>query len=120
MGRVCDLRPEQVYQRRLRFSSSRLPWRLRLDRVRCGCRIAPVREESRTAMILMRKEEMFRGARRPLAMLCLTLGVAGCILPIVPGLPFFVVAARLLGPRDPLLRRVNLLGRRGLRGLRAS
>ncbi|HEX9372594.1 MAG TPA: hypothetical protein VF897_16400 [Roseiflexaceae bacterium] len=68
----------------------------------------------------MRKEEMLRGARRPLAMLCLTLGVAGCILPIVPGLPFFVVAARLLGPRDPLLRRVNLLGRRGLRGLRAS
>jgi hypothetical protein len=60
------------------------------------------------------------GARRSLALLCLLLGVAGCILPIMPGLPFFVVAARLLGPRDQLLRRAIVLGRRTLRRLRGA
>lgn len=61
-----------------------------------------------------------RAARRPLAMLCLLLGLAGCILPIIPGLPFVVVAARLLGPHDRLVRHATALGRRGLRGLRTS
>jgi hypothetical protein len=59
-------------------------------------------------------------ARRSLALLCLLLGVAGCILPIIPGLPFLVAAARLLGPRDRLVRGVSALGHRRLRGLRAS
>ena len=45
--------------------------------------------------------------RRSLALLCVLLGVTGCILPILPGLPFFVVAARLLGPRDRQLRRAG-------------
>ncbi len=61
-----------------------------------------------------------RAARRSLALLCVLLGVAGCILPIMPGLPFFVVAARLLGPRDRQLRRAIVAGRQALRRLRAA
>ena len=61
-----------------------------------------------------------RTARRSLALLCVLLGVTGCILPIIPGLPFFVVAARLLGPRDPQLRRAIVAGRQALRRLRAA
>jgi hypothetical protein len=53
-------------------------------------------------------------------MLCIFIGIAGCILPIIPGLPFFVVAARLLGPRDRLLRRAIMLGERSLRRLRRA
>jgi hypothetical protein len=59
-------------------------------------------------------------ARRSLALLCVLLGVTGCILPIMPGLPFFVVAARLLGPRDRQLRRAIVGGRQALRRLRAA
>ena len=59
-------------------------------------------------------------ARRSLALLCVLMGVTGCILPIIPGLPFFVVAARLLGPRDKQLRRVIIAGRQALRRLRAA
>ena len=61
-----------------------------------------------------------RTARRSLALLCVLLGVTGCILPIMPGLPFFVVAARLLGPRDRQLRRAIVAGRQALRRLRAA
>jgi hypothetical protein len=61
-----------------------------------------------------------RTARRSLALLCVILGVTGCILPIIPGLPFFVAAARLLGPRDRQLRRAIITGRQTLRRLRAA
>jgi len=61
-----------------------------------------------------------RTIRRSLALLCVLLGVTGCIMPILPGLPFFVVAARLLGPRDRQLRRVIVAGRQALRRLRAA
>ncbi|HEU5098965.1 MAG TPA: hypothetical protein VFU22_08100 [Roseiflexaceae bacterium] len=61
-----------------------------------------------------------RMARRSLALLCVALGVSGCILPIIPGLPFFVVAARLLGPRDRQLRHAIVAGRMGLRRLRSA
>jgi hypothetical protein len=61
-----------------------------------------------------------RAARRSLAMLCIFIGIAGCIMPIIPGLPFFVVAARLLGPRDRLLRRVIVIGEQSLRRLRRA
>ena len=59
-------------------------------------------------------------ARRSLAALCIFIGIAGCILPIIPGLPFFVVAARLLGPRDRLLRYVIVFGEQILRRLRRA
>jgi hypothetical protein len=58
--------------------------------------------------------------RRSLALLCVLIGVTGCILPIIPGLPFFVIAARLLGRRDRQLRRVIVAGRQTLRRLRAA
>jgi hypothetical protein len=61
-----------------------------------------------------------RTARRSLALLCVLIGVAGCILPIMPGLPFFVVAARLLGPRDRQLRRMIVGCRLVLRHLRTA
>ena len=61
-----------------------------------------------------------RTLRRSLALLCVLLGVTGCILPIIPGLPFFVVAARLLGPRDRQLRRAIVGGRQALRRLRTA
>jgi hypothetical protein len=61
-----------------------------------------------------------RTARRSLALLCVLIGVAGCLLPIIPGLPFFVIAARLLGRRDRQLRRVIIAGRQALRRLRAA
>jgi hypothetical protein len=44
--------------------------------------------------------------RRLIGLLCIAIGVAGCILPIVPGLPFLAVGARVLGRRDPALRRM--------------
>jgi hypothetical protein len=58
--------------------------------------------------------------RRSLALLCVLVGLTGCILPIIPGLPFFVVAARLLGPRDRQLRHAIVAGRQALRRLRAA
>lgn len=61
-----------------------------------------------------------RGLRRPFGLLLLAAGITGCILPILPGLPLLVVGARLLGRRDPALRRLVLAGRAGLRRLRAG
>ncbi len=59
-------------------------------------------------------------ARSALALVCIALGIAGCILPIIPGLPFFVLGGRLLGPRDRHLRQAVVSGRRLLRRLRRS
>ncbi len=59
-------------------------------------------------------------ARRLLGIGCLVLGIVGCILPILPGLPLLVVGGRLLGRRDPLLRRSIAGCHRMLRRLRAS
>lgn len=61
-----------------------------------------------------------RMARRALGFFFLGLGVAGAILPIIPGWPGLFVAVMLLGRRDPALRRMHLLGRRGLRRLRTA
>jgi hypothetical protein len=60
------------------------------------------------------------GVRRALGVFCLALGITGCVLPIIPGLPFLVVSARLLGRRDPLLRRLVFSGRALLRRLRTA
>ena len=59
-------------------------------------------------------------ARRSLGLFCLALGVAGVLLPILPGWPFLVISGRVLGPRDPLLRHMLLAGHRGLRRLRQA
>jgi uncharacterized membrane protein YbaN (DUF454 family) len=58
--------------------------------------------------------------RRSLGLFCLALGVAGVLLPILPGWPLLLVCGRLLGPRDPLLRRVLAAGHRSLRRLRQA
>jgi hypothetical protein len=62
----------------------------------------------------------FRPIRRALGFLFLGIGIAGAILPIIPGWPGFFVAIVLLGRRDPVLRKLHLLGRRTLRTLRRS
>lgn len=59
-------------------------------------------------------------ARRALGFLFLGIGVAGAILPIIPGWPGLFVAVMLLGRRDPALRRMHIVGRRGLRRLRTA
>ena len=58
--------------------------------------------------------------RRSLGLFCLALGVAGVLLPILPGWPFLIICGRMLGPRDPLLRQVLATGHRGLRRLRRA
>jgi hypothetical protein len=35
---------------------------------------------------------------------CLAIGVAGCLLPILPGIPFLLVGLKLLGPDHPVIR----------------
>jgi uncharacterized membrane protein YbaN (DUF454 family) len=59
-------------------------------------------------------------ARRSIGILCLTLGVAGVLLPVLPGWPLLLVSGRILGPRDPLLRRSLLVGHRAVRRLRRA
>ena len=59
-------------------------------------------------------------ARRSLGLFCLAFGVAGILLPILPGWPFLVICGRLLGPRDPVLRGMVLAGHRSMRRLRQS
>ena len=58
--------------------------------------------------------------RRCLGLICLALGVAGVILPIIPGWPFLIPAIALLGTRDPAVRYLHLLLRRTLRYLRTT
>jgi hypothetical protein len=62
----------------------------------------------------------FRLVRRALGFISLGIGVAGVLLPIIPGWPGFVLAIVLLGRRDPALRHLHLLVRRALRALRRS
>ena len=59
-------------------------------------------------------------ARRSLGLFCLGLGIAGVLLPILPGWPFLMVSGRMLGSRDPMLRRMLLAGHRGMRRLRQA
>ncbi len=70
-----------------------------------------------------RNDSSFRPARlvrRALGFFFLAIGVAGALLPIIPGWPGLFVAIVLLGRRDPALRRMHLAGRRGLRLLRTA
>ena len=58
--------------------------------------------------------------RRSLGLFCLTLGIAGVLLPILPGWPLLILSGRLLGRRDPMLRQMVLSGHRTLRRLRST
>jgi hypothetical protein len=58
--------------------------------------------------------------RRSLGLFCLTLGVAGVLLPVLPGWPFLLICGRLLGPHDPVLRGMLVAGHRSMRRLRQA
>ncbi len=46
----------------------------------------------------------WRVARGVAGVAMITIGVVGCILPIIPGVPFLVGGVALLGTRHPLVR----------------
>jgi uncharacterized membrane protein YbaN (DUF454 family) len=46
----------------------------------------------------------WRIARAVAGIAMITLGVVGCLLPIIPGVPFLVGGVALLGTRHPLVR----------------
>jgi uncharacterized membrane protein YbaN (DUF454 family) len=58
--------------------------------------------------------------RRALGVSLLVVGVAGLILPLLPGWPMLFVGGRILGRQDPLMRRLVLSGHRCVRWLRQS
>lgn len=58
--------------------------------------------------------------RQSMGIIAALFGVFGSIFPIVPGWPAFLLAAVLLGRRNPLIRRPLLLVRSLLRRLRAT
>ena len=47
---------------------------------------------------------LWHASRVVLGVLLLALGVVGCVLPIVPGIPLLIAGAALLGPRHWLVR----------------
>ncbi len=63
---------------------------------------------------------LFHITRRGLGLTFLFLSLVGALLPLVPGLPCFMVALFLLGRRDRTLRTVHVMGRQVLRWLRRS
>jgi hypothetical protein len=56
--------------------------------------------------------------RQSLGLTAALFGVIGSAFPIIPGWPAFLLAALLLGRRNPIIRRPLLLIRRTLRTLR--
>jgi len=46
----------------------------------------------------------WRMARGAAGIAMITIGVVGCLLPIIPGVPFLVGGVALLGTRHPLVR----------------
>ena len=47
---------------------------------------------------------MWQAARVVLGVLCVAVGIVGCVLPIIPGIPILLAGVALLGPRHPLVR----------------
>jgi hypothetical protein len=62
---------------------------------------------------LIRKER----TRRIAAYICLGVGVAGLVLPLLPGIPLLILGVSLLGPTNPIRR---LLARWNSRRARKS
>lgn len=47
---------------------------------------------------------LWRATQVVLGVLLIALGVVGCVLPILPGIPLLIAGVALLGPRHPLVR----------------
>ena len=54
-------------------------------------------------------------ARSTVGWVLIALGISGIVLPVMPGVVFFVLGVVLLGPRNPVLRRAAVLIRLALR-----
>ena len=46
-------------------------------------------------------------AKRIAAYLCLGAGVAGLVLPLIPGIPLLIIGVALLGPDHPIRRTLS-------------
>ena len=47
---------------------------------------------------------LWRATQVVLGVLLIALGVVGCVLPILPGIPLLIAGIALLGPKHPLVR----------------
>jgi hypothetical protein len=47
---------------------------------------------------------LWQAARVVAGVLLVAVGVLGCVLPIIPGIPILIAGVALLGPRHPLVR----------------
>jgi len=54
-------------------------------------------------------------ARSTVGWILIALGMTGIILPVIPGVVFFVLGVVVIGPRNPVLRRAAVLLRLALR-----
>jgi len=48
-----------------------------------------------------------RRVREVLGIILLIVGLIGCLLPVMPGIPFLIAAAALLGYDHPVIRPMN-------------
>jgi hypothetical protein len=47
---------------------------------------------------------LWRAGRLVLGVVLIALGVLGCLLPVIPGVPLLIAGVALLGPTHPLVR----------------
>jgi hypothetical protein len=47
---------------------------------------------------------LWQAARVVLGVMLVAVGVLGCVLPVIPGIPILLAGVALLGPRHPLVR----------------
>lgn len=59
-----------------------------------------------------RRQGEVRGKRKVAGRLLMAAGVAGVLLPVIPGTPFLLAGAAVLGPGDPVVSRTTALIRR--------
>ncbi|MBX3023871.1 hypothetical protein KF840_03075 [bacterium] len=47
---------------------------------------------------------LWQAARVVAGIVLVAIGVLGCVLPVIPGIPILIAGVALLGPRHPLVR----------------